>query len=143
MIPTSFEPIAAIAAHGQVHYVPRLADPSCGFGALEVHPNKVPVERDGRVELEYNGEYLVVWGPSIRERFACCGIDEKTTALECAELLAAINNENKPTRVVDACGSVYTSRFSEAMLKERATQRGIQVTMMGDLIKELKAQGKQ
>lgn len=139
MIPTSFEPIAALAAQGQVSYTPRLAASSCGFGPLEVHPNKVPIVQDGCARLEHNGEYIVVWGPSIRERFACCGIDENITALECAEIAAALNNNDLPTRVVDACGAEYTSRYTVSFLRKRARERGVQITTMADLEEALVA----
>jgi hypothetical protein len=139
MIPSTFEPIAAICAQGKVAYTPRLAAASCGFGPLEVHPNKVPFKRDGSVGLELNGEYLVVWGSSERERFACCGIDENIGALECAEIAAALNNGDKPTRVVDACGAEYTSRYTAAFLAKRAAERGVDVPRMPDLDEALAA----
>lgn len=139
MIPSSFEPIAAISAQGSVSYAPRLAAPSCGYGPLEVHPNKVPVESEGSVSLALNGEYLVVWGPGPKERFACCGVDKNIGPLECAEIAAALNNGSKPTRVVDACGAEYVSRYNEKMLKERAAQRGVSVPMLPDLAAALAA----
>lgn len=138
MIPSSFEPLAALAGQGAVTYTPVRAAPSCGFGPLEVHPNRTPVVRGGAATLALNGEYLVVWGPSIRERFACCGIDENIGALECAEIAAALNNGDKPTRVVTACGAEYTSRYTAKMLKERAAERGVEVPTMADLDRELR-----
>ncbi len=139
MIGNNWEPISAVTAQGKVSYTPQLAEPSCGFGPLEVHPNKVPVERDGSLGLEFNGEYLVVWGPSVRERFVSANAEEGSSPLEYAEIAAALNNGDKPTRVVDACGAEYTSRFTASMLRKRAAERGIQLTTMGDLEQALTA----
>lgn len=117
MIAPSFEPIAAVLGQGAAHYTPIRAGRSCGFGPLEVHPNKVPVERDGSISLALNGEYLVVWGDSKYERLACCGVDETLTARECAERLCALNNEDKPTRVIDLCGAESVSRHTRTSVQ--------------------------
>jgi hypothetical protein len=119
----SFEPIASIEAHGAIAYNPIRAPKCCGFGAWEVHPNKVPVEKDGVLSLEYNGEFLALGelpddnGVSRPYRMAFCGAPHQS-ARSMAERVCAFKNEGAPTRVVDECGAETVSRHTFASVQK-------------------------
>lgn len=122
----SFQPIAALAGAGAVSYAPQRRPARCGFGAWEVHPNRVQVTRaDGAMALEWNGEYLAVG--EIRDdagdlhpyQLACAGVapfvaPAGMSARDMAERICVSQNDGKPTRVVDHVGHESTSSHSLA-----------------------------
>lgn len=114
----NFEPVAALIGQGAAQYDPQLADPILGFGLWEVHPNKVPVKENDTVFLRWNGEYLSI-GELDGEpyRLSSCGVNNVFTARECAERICALNNGDKPTRVVDHLGHESVSRHTAASVK--------------------------
>lgn len=114
----NFDPDGTIMGVGAVSYSPPIKSPECGFGFWEVHPNRVQVVKNGTASVEWNGEYLAV-GKMNGEpyHFACCGINETLTARECAERLCALQNNSKPTRVVDHLGHEYVSRHTAASVQ--------------------------
>lgn len=122
----SFTPIAAVEAVGAISYNPILAPKCCGFGAWEVHPNLVPVEKDGILSLEFNGEFLAVGvlpndsDGTIPYRMAFMGAPHQS-GRSMAERTAAFRNEGLPTRVVDECGAESISKHTfDSVQKELA-----------------------
>jgi len=114
----NFEPIAALIGQGAAQYSPQVADPDRGFGLWEVHPNKVPVKKDDTISLVWNGEFLSI-GELDGEPYqlASCGVNSILTARECAEMICALNNGDKPTRVIDHLGHETISRHTAASVK--------------------------
>lgn len=117
----TFEPIGAFDGAGAVSYSPQL-DESKRFGAWEVHPNKTPVTANGSVSLEWNGEYLAVGflstddGSNVPYSLGCRGVMPNVTARQAAEMVCALRNNDKPTRVVDACGIESISAYTASSL---------------------------
>lgn len=123
----NFEPLAALAGVGAVVYSPQLKPRECGFGVWEAHPNKEQVTKDGTVSLEWNGEYLAIGILDGKPyHMACCGVNETFTARECAEMLCALQNSNKPTRVVDHLGHEYVSRHTAASVQAELDKKAAQ-----------------
>ena len=118
MLQNNFDPDASLIGHGDVQYDPQLASPDLGFGLWEVHPNKTPVKEDDCISLRWNGEFLSVGEIEGKPyRFASCGVNNIFTARECAERICALNNGDKPTRVVDHLGRESVSRHTAASVK--------------------------
>jgi hypothetical protein len=114
----NFEPVAALIGHGAAQYTPQLAPPEAGFGPWEVHPNKVPVKENDTIFVVWNGEFLSIGEIDGKPyQFASCGVNEIFTARECAERLCALNNGDKPTRVVDHLGRECVSRHTAASVQ--------------------------
>jgi|SRR6478609_207636 len=118
MQPSNFEPVAALIGQGAAQYTPVVAPCDSGFGIWEVHPNKLPVNIDGSIHLIWNGEYLSIGELDGQPyQLASCGVNDIFTARECAERICALNNGNKPTRVVDHFGRESVSRHTAASVK--------------------------
>jgi hypothetical protein len=114
----NFEPLAALLGEGAAQYTPHRAPPEAGFGLWEVHPNKTPVKDNGCISLIWNGEFLSI-GEVDGEPYqlASCGINAEFTARECAERICALNNGDKPTRVIDHLGREHVSRHTAASVE--------------------------
>ncbi len=114
----NFEPLAALIGEGAAQYSPVLAHEDSGFGLWEVHPNKVTVKENGSISLVWNGEFLSIGQLDGKPyQFVSCGINDDFTARECAERICALNNGNKPTRVIDHLGRENVSRHTVDSVK--------------------------
>lgn len=97
-------------AVGAVRYDPQRADSERGFGPYEVHPQRLPIVRDGAAQLEHNGDWLVLFPEG--SPMASFAITATAGGRETAERLAAVRNDGLPTRVVGLDGDEVTSRHS-------------------------------
>lgn len=101
---------------GAARYEPVRADPCKGFGPAEVHPERVPIEKDGKVTLEFNGHWRVDFAPGTSPMSFFVFKDTRNgqpfNAKNAAEQLAALRNEGLPTRVVDYDGTESTSKHT-------------------------------
>jgi hypothetical protein len=115
-------PGAVLLGRGTVQYDPKRADPARGFGPFEVHPQRVKLETIDSVRLEHNGDWIVLVPPEL-----CLGdralrylaFTEKRGGREAAEMWAALQNAELPTRVVDLAGLESTSRHTAESVQAR------------------------
>jgi hypothetical protein len=122
----NFEPLAALIGQGAAQYSPQKAPSEAGFGPWEVHPNKLPVKENDTVSVLWNGEFISLGEIDGKPyQLVSCGINSEFTARECAERICALNNGDKPTRVVDHLGREHVSRHTAASVQaelDRAAQ---------------------
>jgi hypothetical protein len=121
----NFEPVAALIGQGAAQYTPQRASKEAGFGLWEVHPNKIPVKDDDTITLSWTGEFISL-GELDGEPYqlVSCGVNNIFTARECAERLCALNNGDKPTRVVDHLGREHVSRHTAASVQAELSNIG-------------------
>jgi len=94
-----------------VAYSPIRAPESSGFGPWEVHPQRLPVERDGTVALEHNGDWLAV-SPD-----GWIAFKPERGGRVAAEKLCALQNAGAPTRVVHLNESESKSLYTAASVQ--------------------------
>jgi|SRR5580693_655483 1-acyl-sn-glycerol-3-phosphate acyltransferase len=110
-------------AGGAVTYSPLRADPSCGFGPYEVHPQMVQVVRDCCARLEHNGEWLCLFPEG--ETFQYLAFPPARGGKLTAERLAASYNAGQSTRVVHLDGSESTSTHTAASVQAELDAKAI------------------
>lgn len=117
---------------GALGYSPCVAEPNCGFGPFEVHPQMVSRKRDdGALELFHNGDWLIVHNGTRKQLAVTPAIGGKPVA----ESLCALHNDGYPTRVVGLCGSVSASEFEHDAVAAR--MRAQQLPLTNPLITNL------
>jgi hypothetical protein len=108
---------------GKIAYRPSLANPDCGFGPYECHPQMIErTTPEGSIELAHNGDWLI----SCAEwSIAAANTGLGGNAREVAEKQCVVWNKGKPTRVVDLFGHLTTSGYSYDDLVAIMRARGI------------------
>ena len=120
----SFRGHASLLGRTEVSYNPVRADTSRGFGAWEVHPEKVPGEENGSLCLKLNGHWRAQ-GPEGAYPMRYYVFKPQHGGREAAEAYCASQNGDLPTRVIDMCGeesvSEYTAERVQAMLDAKSS----------------------
>lgn len=107
-------------AGGAIVYQPLRAASERGFGEWEVHPQKLPQFTAGSVELRHNGDWLA------HHPNGYLAFKPRTGGREAAERFCALNNQDKPTRVVDLAESESVSRHTHESVSAELAAKSAQ-----------------